>query len=297
MAAVRKPSPPAPGAASPVPVLDDRHLSDLFDISPIGVAITDADSRILRVNRAFASMLGYEPEELVGRSGLDLVLREDLQDVRSRADRVRSRQSEGYRMRRRYRTKSGGTVWVDLRTSAYRDPDGRFLYGLGIVENLTDRLAAEVELEKGHAQIRRQKVALERKNAALKELLDQVSQGRNRLEERLSANLQLVVKPLLDQARAVACAADRAWLDLLESSLEGVLKEYGVRFREAAAVLSPREVQVCGMIRGGLGTKDIARLLSLSPRSVEVHRCNIRRKLGIGGLKVNLATYLAGLST
>lgn len=54
--------------------------------------------------------------------------------------------------------------------------------------------------------------------------------------------------------------------------------------RETAAVapqLTPRETQVLGLIAEGYSTKEIARLLVISPRTVERHRENLLRKLGL----------------
>jgi DNA-binding NarL/FixJ family response regulator len=44
---------------------------------------------------------------------------------------------------------------------------------------------------------------------------------------------------------------------------------------------SPREGQVLSCLVDGLTSKEIARQLSLSPRTIESHRANLKRKLGI----------------
>ena len=45
--------------------------------------------------------------------------------------------------------------------------------------------------------------------------------------------------------------------------------------------LSPRELQILQGLLDGLSNKGIARRLEISPRTVEVHRANMREKLGI----------------
>jgi two-component system response regulator DctR len=49
--------------------------------------------------------------------------------------------------------------------------------------------------------------------------------------------------------------------------------------------LTQREREVLGHILSGLTSKQIARELNVSPRTVEAHRKNLLRKLGIGSIK------------
>ena len=51
----------------------------------------------------------------------------------------------------------------------------------------------------------------------------------------------------------------------------------------ASDVLTAREQEVLDQIAGGQSNKQIARVLDLSVRTVETHRLNIKRKLGIEG--------------
>jgi DNA-binding CsgD family transcriptional regulator len=55
------------------------------------------------------------------------------------------------------------------------------------------------------------------------------------------------------------------------------------------------EIKVANHISDGKGNKEIADLLNLSPRTVEVHRYNIRKKIGIEKKRGNLKTYLRTL--
>jgi len=51
------------------------------------------------------------------------------------------------------------------------------------------------------------------------------------------------------------------------------------------AVLTDREREVLGQILSGSTSKEIARELGVSPRTVEAHRKNLLRKLGTGSVK------------
>ncbi|MBN1688032.1 MAG: helix-turn-helix transcriptional regulator [Candidatus Omnitrophica bacterium] len=58
------------------------------------------------------------------------------------------------------------------------------------------------------------------------------------------------------------------------------------------ASLTPREIEVCELIRKGLSIKEIAHFLKTSPRTVESHRNHICKKLGFSDKKKNLTSYL-----
>lgn len=59
------------------------------------------------------------------------------------------------------------------------------------------------------------------------------------------------------------------------------------------ALLTLRERQVLEQLALGLSSKEVARVLDISPRTVDVHRCNILTKLGANSMLV--AIRMAGL--
>ncbi|MEN3185324.1 MAG: LuxR C-terminal-related transcriptional regulator [Atribacterota bacterium] len=64
------------------------------------------------------------------------------------------------------------------------------------------------------------------------------------------------------------------------------------RYFSLLTYLTPREFQIALLIAQGKSTKEIAEELSLSLKAVEFHRGQIREKLGIRKIKVNLQSYL-----
>ncbi len=56
--------------------------------------------------------------------------------------------------------------------------------------------------------------------------------------------------------------------------------------------LTPAEIQIANLIKLGKVNKEIAEIKNLSSRTIEFHRNNIRKKIGIKNKKVNLRTYL-----
>lgn len=75
--AAPRPHLPDPAAASAALHACDRVVSALFDESPISVAVSAPDGRLLRVNRAFAALLGCEPARLTERTLEELMHPDD----------------------------------------------------------------------------------------------------------------------------------------------------------------------------------------------------------------------------
>jgi DNA-binding CsgD family transcriptional regulator len=61
-------------------------------------------------------------------------------------------------------------------------------------------------------------------------------------------------------------------------------------------LLSPTELHICAMLRESFVSWEIAHKLSITERSVENHRSNIRRKLGLSA-EQNLQTFLVGFKS
>jgi two-component system, LuxR family, response regulator FixJ len=66
--------------------------------------------------------------------------------------------------------------------------------------------------------------------------------------------------------------------------------------REHLARLSSRELEVLRLMVDGLTSKQIARQLALSPRTVETHRAHLMEKLEVDSLAGLVRLYLTGLN-
>ena len=117
-----------------------------FDKAPIGMAVVGPEGRYIRVNRSLCEMLGYPEEKLLTMSFQDITHPEDL---RASAAKVRSAvegEVASYSIEKRYLHARGYPVWVALSVSLVRDGEGRPLYFVDQVEDITRRKADGEEL-------------------------------------------------------------------------------------------------------------------------------------------------------
>jgi len=117
-----------------------------FDDALVGMAVVATDGRFLRVNRALCTMLGYAPHELVATTFQALTHPEDLDGDLAQVRRTLAGEQRGFQMEKRYRHRRGDYVWALLSVSLVRDTDGRPLYFVSQVQDITERKRGEEAL-------------------------------------------------------------------------------------------------------------------------------------------------------
>jgi len=147
----------------------------------------------------------------------------------------------------------------------------------------------EAELKKNTKTLEKQQLVLKRKNIALTEVVEQIEIEKNKLKGDISTNINELVFPILEKLRLTDTPSE--YLDLLEHHLKEITGTYGIKISKIIPKLSPREIEISSMIQYGLTSKNIARLLDISYQTVEKHRRNIRKKVGISGRKINLFSF------
>ncbi len=159
----------------------------------------------------------------------------------------------------------------------------------------TERKQSEKVLNESEKQLKKQNILLHEKNIALREVMNQLIFEKKNLEERVLSNVDKLILPLLNKLKNRDANIEKEFIHLLEDNLVQLTSPFGSKISKKMLKLTPREIEICNMIKSGLSSKEIAGLLNISYRSVETYRNFIRKKLGIINKKVNLATYLSTL--
>ena len=125
-----------------------------FENSPIGMALTGLDGRLVEVNATFARMLGYDdPAELAGQSFANIVHPDELASGQETIKRIIEKGS--YHGERRYIHRDGTVVYALYGATLVRETDGRPWVLFGQVQDITERKLAEAEVLRLNAELER----------------------------------------------------------------------------------------------------------------------------------------------
>jgi DNA-binding CsgD family transcriptional regulator len=81
---------------------------------------------------------------------------------------------------------------------------------------------------------------------------------------------------------------------VFEESFENVHDEFLNRLKSKYPDLSPREMKLCAYLRLNISSKEIATLMNISTRGVEISRYRLRKKLGISH-ETNLTQFIMSI--
>ncbi len=131
----------------------EARFRTAFENASVGITLVDLDGTYLEVNRAMAAMIGYEPQELIGKKVVDFLFPEDLgrreEFVRALAE---GRLSAG-EQERRFIHRDGSIVWVNIWATLQRDGRGRPQYFISLVQDITARKKAAEEKSRLESQL------------------------------------------------------------------------------------------------------------------------------------------------
>lgn len=122
-----------------------ENVSDLF-------CLHERDGTYIYVSPSCREMLGYEPEELVGTTPLELFHPDDLEMVRAELRRTLDGEKAGatHRMRR----KDGSYIWLETHSEPIFDPDGKVYRLVTSSRDITERKQTEDMLRDSEARQR-----------------------------------------------------------------------------------------------------------------------------------------------
>jgi PAS domain S-box-containing protein len=131
----------------------ENKFKYMFDYSTVGKSITLPSGEV-NVNRAFCEMLGYSQGELKSSKWQEVSHPDDIEVTQREMKALLSGEKDAARFTKRYLHKNGSVVWTDVSSSLRRDKDGKPLYFMTSIIDITERKQAEDSLRGSEARYR-----------------------------------------------------------------------------------------------------------------------------------------------
>ena len=272
----------------------------LVESTPDWVWMCDEEGDLTYSNRGAKQILGYEVQEILGTSAFRLMDSKDRKRVRKwfRKAKKQKRGWNGTVVRWQHKDKS--IRFLETIAEPIIDDNGDLKGFTGIDRDITVRKQAKEALRKANANLKKRtrelelkRKSLEELNAAMRVVLKKRETDKAKIKESVLANVKKLIEPYFEKIKKTGLNDQQMGvLRILESNLKEIISPFTQEVSLKYFKLTSTEIQVAKQIRHGHTTKQIADFMDISPRTIETHRKNIRRKIGLEGKKANLRSHL-----
>jgi PAS domain S-box-containing protein len=170
----------------------------VFEESAMGTAVIDPEGEILDVNSALTEILGFSREALIQTDIRELLLPETDEDREVLHQHIHNPFANPFRAQMPLRRFAGPTVWCRLTLSSVSDKEGKMLYSIGLIEDVSKQMETEQTLRQTGAAIQQYAERL----ATLHEIDKAIQEARS-LDEIASATLAQIGELIPNQRSSV----------------------------------------------------------------------------------------------
>jgi PAS domain S-box-containing protein len=268
----------------------EQRLRAFFNASTEPALLVDTTCTILATNDALAKRFGKRVHELVGTNVMDMLPPPVARKRKAYADEViRSGRSL------RFEDERDGRF---IRHSLYPvfDENGEVAHVAIYANDVTEQREAEQCIKQRETALKRRTRELEEANTALRVLLKQRVEDKAYLEQAVLVNVKKITKPHIEKLKASRLNNQQMkYLNTVESNLDNIVSPFAHKIAEKYSLLTPAELQTAYLVKDGKTTKEIAKLLNVSPLTIGSRRKEIRKKMNIQNSKMNLRSYLLSI--
>ena len=260
----------------------EKMLDAIFQSVGKGILLIDSDREIVKANQQASEIYGIPLEVLIGSPFCSLMDHSCCLEVGEIFQRLVEGQRERVEVTSIY--VDGKTFPSDIVVTCMVI-DGQQFWPV-IVRDISEQPA----LEDG---LREEKLQSEEMNVTLRNVLKSIESDRLEAEQNLTHRIRSSLLPGLEKVRKESNAEVRSsYLNMLREQLVALTSGFEKELDADLLKLSKTELKICRFVKSGLTGKEICEAMNLSFETIQTHRKNIRKKLGLSGKTVNLHTFL-----
>jgi PAS domain S-box-containing protein len=130
----------------------EQRYRTIVDNAHEGIWVTDSGSITTFVNERLAEILGYAPDEMLGRHIFEFMPKDFLAEAEALRQRRHACIKEQFDLKLLHR--NGSTIWVSVAGAPMFDPDGKFAGAVSMLSDVTQRRNDEMALRASEAKIK-----------------------------------------------------------------------------------------------------------------------------------------------
>lgn len=284
--------------------VSEQRFRMALDASSDGVWDRDLVTNEVYYGENWHRVLGYSDEEAKSKefSWKNLLHPEDREKTFAAIQEHFEGRSPRYEAEFRMRNSRGQWQWFLSRGKVVTwDEHGRPLRFAGTHTDITKSKNYEIELQQTRdnleEKVRERTAELEEANVALKVLLNKREKDKVEFQRSVLKNFASLIDPYLTKlGKSHLNEGQQLLVNILKANLNELTSSFSSSFAARWIQFTPAEIQIANLIKSGKLTKDIAAMMNISPGTINIHRKNIRKKLGLTNQKANLQTVLSSFS-
>jgi PAS domain S-box-containing protein len=307
---------------------EGEQVNHLFDLALDMFCVFGFDGVFRRVNPAFERTLGFSAQDLTSRPFIEFVHPNDKAATMAVADYAYTTGEPVFGFENRFATRDGSWRWISWdATTVLLD---KIVYSVGRdvtelkqtqeeLRRAKDLLESQVQerteklvqvnqnlrkeiverrktlraLRTSQARLAEKSTHLQEVNSALRVLLKKREEDQSEMAEKVLYNVMKMALPCLEYLKRTDLnKQQQSLVSVMESILEEITSGFSRHLALEFLNLTPSEIQIAKLINLGQTTQEIADFYNVSVRTVETHRYNLRKKIGIKSKRTNLRTWL-----
>jgi len=184
-------------------------------------------------------------------------------------------------------------TFIEIRAIPRFDKNNNLVGLIHVVRDISERKENELSLKRSKEELDAEHRSLMESHQAMKVLLKQRENDKTEMEEAILSNIKILVTPYVEELKKVKYKSNELdYVRILESNLKTITSSFSKKLSFISAGLTNKEIQVANLIKEGKQSKDIAEMMNISYETVNCHRQNIRKKLGLKKSNISLRTHL-----
>ena len=260
----------------------EKIVDTIFQSVGKGILLLDSDFEIFKANQMASEMYGIPLEVLVGTPYRSLV---DEKGVLLMSEVCQTLMDGETRSIECLSTYVDGSTFPSALTVASVHLQGRSFWPI-VAWNISEQKELEDKLLS-------QKLHAEEMNVTLRNVLGTIENQKKEFEQNISNRIRTSILPGVAKVQTEQDENIRAsYLAVVKEQLISLTTGFANALDGDLLKLSKTELRICQFIRAGLTGKEICDTMNIAFETVQTHRKNIRKKLGLRGKEVNLCTFL-----